>query len=58
MVLPDLEQCIKNYVSSKIPFRAEEFMKLTGLGQLKRLRGLHSLLIESFGNSQHRWMWD
>jgi len=59
MVLPDLEQCIKNYISSgEIPFRTEEFMKKTGLGQLKRSRGLYSLIIESFGNSRHRWMWD
>ena len=59
MVLPDLEQYIKNYVSgSENPFRAEEFMKQTGLGQLIRPRGMYSLMIESFGNTRHRWMWD
>ena len=60
MVLPDLEQCIKNYSSGggEISFRAEEFMKQTGLGQTKRPRGIYSLLIEAFGNSRHRWMWD
>jgi len=59
MVLPDLEQCIKNYEGGdEISFRAEEFMKQTGLGQTKRPRGIYSLLIEAFGNSRHRWMWD
>jgi hypothetical protein len=60
MVLPDLEQCIKNYASGggEIPSRAKEFMEQTGLGQLKRPRRLYSLVIESFGNSRHRWMWD
>ena len=59
MVLPDLEQYIKNYTNSaKISTRAEAFMTQAGLGQSRRPRGMHSLLIESFGNSRHRWMWD
>lgn len=60
MVLPDLEQCIKNYASGggEISLSAEEFMKQTGLGQMERPRGIYSLLIEAFGNSRHRWMWD
>jgi ubiquinone/menaquinone biosynthesis C-methylase UbiE len=60
MVLPDLEQCIKNYASGggEISLRAKEFMKQTGLGQTKRPRGIYALLIEAFGNLRHRWMWD
>jgi hypothetical protein len=60
MVMPDLEQCIKNYISDDnvAAYRAEEFMKQSGLGQTRRPRGIYSLMIEAFGNSRHRWMWD
>ena len=58
MVLPDLPQYIERYQLSDSPERAGEFMKQTGLGQIRHPRGIYSLLIESFGNSRHRWMWD
>lgn len=58
MVLPDLEYYIGQYISSKDPERCENFMKSTSLGEIKRPGGVRNLLIESFGNSRHRWMWD
>jgi predicted SAM-dependent methyltransferase len=59
MVLPDLEHYIKSYtMSANNEHRAKEFMIKTSLGQIKRHAGIYSLIIESFGNSSHRWMWD
>ena len=58
LVVPDLKHAIHLYNSDESADAAYNFLKQTSLGKEKRPRGLHSFIIEWFGNSQHLWMWD
>lgn len=57
-VMPDLEFYTRKYTTSNLSDRAVEFNLSTGFGQINRPRGIRELIIEIFGNSRHRWMWD
>lgn len=58
LVLPDLENCINNYMNNSDANSALIFMRQTGLGSERRSTGLKSFIIDWFGNSRHQWMWD
>lgn len=58
LVVPDLEFETRAYLSSSSAERCHVFMKATALGQEVAPRGLEGRLRSTFGNSQHRWMWD
>jgi len=58
MVLPNLSYYIKQYVENTDADAALEFMRLTGLGEIVRDRGIKGLARAQLGNSRHRWMWD
>lgn len=58
LVLPDLRHCAQSYLDDPSPDAAHRFMRATSLGQEQRPTGLRGLLIDSLGNSAHRWMWD
>lgn len=58
LVLPDLEQLIKNYIEDGSDIAAPTFMVKTHLGTKSRPRSLKSQVIEMLGNSKHLWMWD
>ncbi len=58
LVMPDLEQCIRNYSRNDSHEAAITFMKDTSLGEEKRCRGLRGLIFGLIGNSKHLWMWD
>ncbi|CAB5101200.1 hypothetical protein D3OALGA1CA_1439 [Olavius algarvensis associated proteobacterium Delta 3] len=57
-VLPDFEYYVNIYTNSKEKNRSLSFLKNTGLGEIRREKGVKSILINTFGNSRHRWMWD
>lgn len=57
-VLPDLRYLANAYLQSDQKDAAQNFMKESGLGQLKRARSIKDFVKEWFGNSQHRWLWD
>ncbi len=58
LVLPDLEQMARNYLSSPSAQAAHAFIRNTDLGRERRPRGLRALLISILGGSAHQWMWD
>ncbi len=58
LVLPDLEFAIQQYCSDPSPLAAETFMRVTGLGKIRRPGTLPELLTLWLGRSQHLWMWD
>jgi hypothetical protein len=58
LVLPDLEQIARDYVSSDGPRASVRFMEQSGLGKTARPAGLKGLLRDWLGNSSHLWMWD
>ena len=58
MVLPDLEQLARCYVSSTDPWAASRFMEDTCFGVRARPRGLGGFVRSWLGNSAHLWMWD
>jgi SAM-dependent methyltransferase len=58
MVLPDLEQLAKEYISSTEPEASLRFMENSYLGVQARPRGFVGLLRTYLGNSSHLWMWD
>ncbi len=58
LVLPDLEQLARAYLADPASDAAARFMQDSGLGKRDRPRGLRGHLVEWFGNSHHRWMWD
>ena len=58
LVLPDLESIVDAYRSDPGENAAVQFMRDTILGQEARSVGWSGRLRDSFGNAQHRWMWD
>src|SRR5262249_37961921 len=58
IVLPDLEQIVRDYVADSSPSAAPNFMYASGLGREARSRGISGLVKEWIGNSAHLWMWD
>jgi len=57
-VVPDLRFHASRFVNDISPESAGRFMKDTGLGQERRGKGLQGFVVEWFGNTRHRWMWD
>lgn len=57
-VVPDLHILATSYLQNKDSNSANIFMEDSGLGQPHRPRTIKEFLIEWFGNSQHRWLWD
>ncbi len=60
-VLPDLASAISGYIHRKENGDKNAsiwFMKETLLGLEERPKGLKQLMVSSFGNSHHLWMWD
>ena len=58
LVLPDLEQLIKVYMTDGTPGAASRFMRESYLGEQALSRGLGALPTALFGRSRHLWMWD
>lgn len=58
LIVPDLEQCARGYLSAQDPGAASRYMGYTHTGRKSRPQGLIGLLREHFGNSHHLWMWD
>ena len=61
MVLPDLEFLCREYIDGvniKDPKSSLKFMNESLLGVKERNRGLKQLMVDSFGNAKHLWMWD
>jgi SAM-dependent methyltransferase len=58
LIVPDLEQCVKGYLSEEDPGAASRFMGYTHLGRRSRPKGPVGLLRQFIGNSHHLWMWD
>lgn len=57
-VLPDLEQQVREYVSSTAAQPSVDFVHETLLGRRTRTRGLAAFVRDFLGNSAHLWMWD
>lgn len=58
MVVPDLEQLCRDYLSDSSSTAAHRFMEVSYLGRKQRPRGIIGLIKERLGNSAHLWMWD
>jgi predicted SAM-dependent methyltransferase len=58
LVLPDLEQLIKNYMNDSTAGAASRFMQESFLGEQTFVRGLKAMPTALFGRSRHLWMWD
>lgn len=58
LVMPDLRYCIDTYLASSSPTASHEFMRMTLLGEERRVRGLAGLLRSWLGHADHRWLWD
>jgi predicted SAM-dependent methyltransferase len=58
LVLPDLENSAKSYLSDASPDAALKFMRETYLGHEVRPNTLRGFVASWLGNSQHLWMWD
>lgn len=58
LVLPDLEQMIRDYCAATDDAAAIRFMQATLLGKEQRPRGLTGFARQWLGNSHHLWMWD
>ena len=61
LVMPDLENLISSYISRKNNNDHEAaivFMRNTGMGLVKREKGIKAIFAEVFGNSRHQWLWD
>jgi predicted SAM-dependent methyltransferase len=58
LVLPDLEQLIKVYMTDGTPGAASRFMRDSYLGEQALSRGVRALPTALFGRSRHLWMWD
>lgn len=57
-VMPDLRAEVEAYLGDTSETAAHTFMRQTGLGVDRRKKGAGSLIVSSFGNSQHLWLWD
>jgi predicted SAM-dependent methyltransferase len=58
LVLPDFEFAVKQYLNDDSPSAVFAFLKYTGLGRVKRSRGVRAVIENSLGNASHLWMWD
>jgi hypothetical protein len=58
LVVPDLEQLVRSYLSGTDPMASSRFMEETYLGKRDRARGVRGFLSAWLGNSTHLWMWD
>ncbi len=62
VIVPDLrldvEDYLKAYSSPDAGVASITFFKNSCVGMIKRSKTFKELLIEYFGNSSHRWMWD
>jgi predicted SAM-dependent methyltransferase len=58
LVLPDLENSAKSYLSDASHDAALKFMRETYLGHEVRPNTLKGFIASWLGNSQHLWMWD
>jgi len=60
-IVPDLEIYARNYIlkfDRGTVDSGDYFIRQTMLGQEVRTRGIKNILLASFGNSHHLWMWD
>lgn len=61
-VLPDLEYIARSYVSSVDAKKETASIEFIGNGTLMgttdRPKGIKDMIVSSFGNSNHLWMWD
>jgi predicted SAM-dependent methyltransferase len=58
LVVPDLEYLARQYLDDSTDFASSSFMRASGLGQERRVRGIRGMVVGSLGNAEHRWMWD
>ena len=58
LVVPDLEYLARQYLNDSTDSARSDFMRDSGLGQERRVRGLRGMLVGWLGNAEHRWMWD
>lgn len=58
LVLPDLEQLIKVYLSDLSAGASSRFMQDSFLGEQTSVRGLKAMPTALFGRARHLWMWD
>jgi hypothetical protein len=58
LVIPDLEQLARGYLSNNESDAAIRFMESSCLGKKDRVRSIAGMLSEWIGNSAHLWMWD
>jgi hypothetical protein len=58
LVIPDLEQLARDYLSATDERASVMFMEQSKLGTAVRRRGIKALTRELLGNSKHLWMWD
>lgn len=61
LVLPDLEYEARQYIAGLDNNRddaSHHFMASTMLGAHHRSKGVKSILMNHYGNSNHLWMWD
>ena len=57
LAVPDLRQMAEDYLRSSDAGAADAFMRGSGLGVERRVRGL-GRLIEIMGGSKHKWLYD
>jgi len=58
LVVPDLGELVRCYVSDNADTASHRFLEASGLGRRRRPRGLFEFIRDWFGNSAHLWMWD
>jgi len=58
LVVPDLAQLARHYLSEGDTEAAHRFMERSHLGKMTRPRTLPGFFVEWLGNSSHLWMWD
>jgi hypothetical protein len=58
LVMPDLEEYVRRYLSDKGPEAAMKFVSSSGLGLESRPRTFMTFLSSILGNSRHQWLWD
>lgn len=60
LVMPDLELFVNDYLNKKNRGEqaAFDFNLSTGFGQKSRATGFKAVVLNSWGNSRHLWLWD
>ena len=58
LVVPDLEQLARSYLSNPSDTASQSFMEETHLGHKHRPRDIIGFIKMWLGNSNHLWMWD